>query len=527
MNRRNFLGSLAMGATAMTWGCGQGSSGTGTARRPNIVVIMADDMGFSDLGCYGSEIATPHIDGMAARGMRFTGFYNTSRCCPTRAALLTGLYQHQAGVGAMVQDLGFPAYEGKLNQNCVTFAEALKPAGYHRMMSGKWHVGENRPHWPLDRGFEKYFGLISGANSYWRLNEGRQMAFGNEPYTPGDGFYMTDAIGDHAVRFLEESPRDRPFLLYAAFTAPHWPLHAHKEVIDKYRDRYREGWDKLREERFARMKEKGILPADAEMSPRDPEVPAWNDLTQQQREDRALRMAIYAAMIEELDANVGKILAQLRKMGQEENTLVLFFADNGGCHEDWETRREDDPSKPHDHPDSFRAYGRGWANASNVPFRLHKHWVHEGGISSPLIAQWPARIRDGGRISGELCHVMDILPTCLDLAGVEYPKTYKGNGITPVEGLSLRPTLEGGSRVGHETLFWEHMGNKAVRKGPWKLVSVEKGEWELYNIDKDRAELHNLRDAEPAKLAELIADYESWAKKVGVKTMDERRAARA
>lgn len=522
MRRRNFLGLTAMGTVSALAGCGQASR-TST-ERPNIIVIMADDMGYSDLGCYGSEIATPHIDRMASRGIRFTNFYNTSRCCPTRAALLTGLYQHQSGVGAMIQDLGFPAYEGRLNKQCVTIAEALEPAGYTRLMSGKWHVGENRPHWPLDRGFEKYFGLISGANSYWKLNEGRQMALGNEPYTPGDGFYMTDAIADHAVQFLEESPRDKPFFLYAAFTAPHWPLHAHKEVIDKYRDRYHGGWDQLREERFARMRKLGVLPLDAEMSPRDPEVPAWDSMSQADRDDRALRMAIYAAMIEELDSNVGKIINQISKMGVEENTLVFFLADNGGCHEDWDTRREDDPAVPHDHPDSFRAYGRGWSNASNVPFRLHKHWVHEGGIASPLIAQWPAAIQKGGRISGELSHVMDILPTCVDLAGGQYPSSYQGNAIAPAEGLSLRPTLEGDLRGGHTALFWEHMDNRAVRKGPWKLVSVEDGEWELYNVVSDRAELHDLRDFEPSKVAELTADYNAWASRVGVKTIAERRA---
>lgn len=534
MKRRDFLyrmsASALAGSSLASLACSRHLEPTApkpAPSRPNIIVIMADDMGYSDLGCYGSEIATPNIDGMAAKGLRFTNFYNTSRCCPTRAALLTGLYQHQAGVGAMIRDLGAPAYEGKLNTRCVTFAEALKPAGYHCLMSGKWHVGEERPHWPLDRGFDKYFGLISGANSYWKLNEGRQMALGNEPFTPGDGFYMTDAIGDHAVQFLGESPKDKPFFLYAAFTAPHWPLHAHKEVIDKYRDRYKAGWDKLREERFAGLQAKGILAKDAVLTPRDPEVPAWSDLPQAEQEERSLRMAVYAAMIEELDTNVGKILKQVRDMGQEENTLVFFLADNGGCHEDWTTRAEDDPQKPSDDPDSFRAYGRGWANASNVPFRLHKHWVHEGGISSPLIVQWPAAIQNGGRISGELSHVMDILPTCVDLAEVTYPETYNGNAITPAEGLSLRRTIAGDLRVGHQALFWEHFGARAVRKGPWKLVAVENGEWELYNIDRDRAELNNLRDAEPAKLAELIADYNAWAAKVGVKTREELKALSA
>lgn len=521
MDRRTFLSVAGAGAVSGLSGC---SRNIAPAKRPNFVLIMADDMGYSDLGCYGSEISTPNIDGMANRGIRFTHFYNTSRCCPTRAALLTGLYQHQAGVGHMIQDRGFPAYEGKLNDKCVTIAEALEPAGYYRAMSGKWHVGEHRPHWPLDRGFEKYFGLISGANSYWKLNEGRQMALGNEPFTPGDGFYMTDAIGDHAVQFLRERPDSRPFFLYAAFTAPHWPLHAHKETIDKYRDRYLAGWDKLREQRFARMRELGVLRPEWEMSPRDPEVPAWDSMTKEEQADRALRMAIYAAMVEELDRNVGKILAQVRAMGEEEHTVVMFLADNGGCHEDWKTRKEDDPTRPHDHPDAFRAYGRGWANASNVPFRLHKHWVHEGGISSPLVVQWPAMIKES-RISGEVAHVMDVLPTFVDLADGSYPTEYKGRTITPAEGLSLRATLEGGLRTGHDALFWEHSGNRAVRKDGWKLVSIDGGEWELYRIDADRTELKNLRESEPAKAEELIAAYDAWAARAGVKSWDEVRNA--
>lgn len=523
MDRRTFMGLAGLGGITAFSGCAHPAKDS--AKRPNIVVILADDMGYSDLGCYGSEISTPHIDSMATRGIRFTHFYNTSRCCPTRAALLTGLYQHQAGVGHMIQDSGFPGYEGRLNDKCVTIAEALEPAGYYRVMSGKWHVGEHRPHWPLDRGFEKYFGLISGANSYWKLNNGRQMADGNERYIPGEGFYMTDAIGDHARQYLRERPDGRPFFLYAAFTAPHWPLHAPKPVIDKYRERYKAGWDVLREERYASMEKLGILRPEWKLSPRDPEVPTWNSLSKAEQEERALRMAIYAAMVEELDRNVGKILAQVKAMGEEENTVVMFLADNGGCHEDWKTRAEDDPTKPSDDPDAFRAYGRGWANASNVPFRLHKHWVHEGGISAPLVVQWPAVIKEA-RLSGEVSHVMDILPTCVDLAEGTYPKDYEGRAITPVEGISLRATFEGRARKGHSKLFWEHTGNRAVRKGEWKLVSVEGGEWELYRIETDRTELHNLRNTEPAKFAELKADYDAWAARVGVKPWAEVQKAK-
>lgn len=343
------------------------------ARRPNIILIMADDMGFSDLGCYGSEISTPNLDGLAARGVRFTQFYNTARCCPTRAALLTGLYNHQAGIGHMVNDRGFPAYQGYLNDRCVTIAEALRPAGYRTMMSGKWHVGEDRPHWPIDRGFERCFSLISGATNYFRLEKGRQMALDDQPYTPpAEGFYITDAIADHAVKYIGEyGRRPEPFFLYLAFTAPHWPLHALPEEIARYRGRYMKGWDALRKERHARQIQMGIVDKRWPLTPRDPAAPAWEDVSD--KEMRDLKMAVYAAQIDRMDQGVGRVLAKLREVGAEENTLVMFLADNGGCAEEVDRGK---PGVPPGGADSFMSYGLPWANASNTPFRLYKHWVH-------------------------------------------------------------------------------------------------------------------------------------------------------
>ena len=484
-----------------------------TVRRPNIVLIMADDMGFSDIGCYGSEIRTPNLDGLAARGIRFTQFYNTARCCPTRSSLLTGLYAHQAGVGHMVSDRGFPAYQGYLNDRSVTIAEALRPAGYTTLMAGKWHVGEDRPHWPVDRGFDRYFGLISGGSNYFRLDPGRQMALDNQPYTPpAEGFYMTDAFTDHALQFLDQAAaKAQPFFLYLAYTAPHWPLHALPEDIARYRGRYRMGWDALRVARHRRMIELGLVDRRWPLTPRDPRAPAWDQVTDQEMRD--LRMAVYAAQIDRMDQNIGRVLGRLRAIGAEENTLVLFLADNGGCAE--EVNRGVPGALPGS-KDSFMSYGLPWANASNTPFRLYKHWVHEGGISTPLIARWPAAIRQTNTITHQPGHLIDLMATCLDVAGAAYPKTYGGHSITPLEGRSLLPILKGRTRRPHEALYWEHEGNRAVRQGQWKLVSRHPEGWELYDLEADRTELNNLAARYPDKVRELTALYATWAARCGV-----------
>jgi arylsulfatase A-like enzyme len=475
--------------------------------RPNIVILLADDMGFSDLGCYGSEIATPNLDRLAAGGLRFTQFYNTARCCPTRASLLTGLYPHQAGVGHMVEGLPHPAYQGFLNDRCVTIAEALHGAGYRTMMSGKWHVGEKRPHWPVDRGFDRYFGLISGASNYFKLDKGRAMAMDGEPWNPpaGEAFYMTDGIGDHAVKFIDEA-KGKPYFLYVAFTSPHWPLHAPPGEIAKYRGKYKGGWDALRERRHKRQIELGIVDAKWPLTPRDEKAPAWTDV--KDADERDLRMAVYAAQVDRMDQNVGKILAKL-----DENTLVLFLADNGGCAEEIHRGQKGAEIGT---AESFESYGLPWANASNTPFRLYKHWVHEGGISTPLIASWPAVIQKGGAITSQPGHLVDLMATCVDVSGAEYPKTFQGREIQPMEGKSLAPIFRTGTREGHERIFWEHEGNKAVRQGTWKLVARHKGTWELFNLEADRTEMNDLASKETERAKEMAAAWQAWADRVGV-----------
>jgi len=478
---------------------------------PNIVLIMADDMGFSDLGCYGAEIATPNLDRLAAEGLRFTQFYNTARCCPTRAALLTGLYPHQAGVGHMVNDRGFPGYQGYLNDRCVTIGEVLRTAGYRTYLSGKWHVGERRPHWPVDRGFDSSYSLVSGGTNYFRLDPGRTLVRDDQSIQPPKDWYITDAITENAVTFIRQHDRSRPFFLYAAYTAPHWPLHAHPEDLSRYRGKYRGGWDQLRECRLRRMLELGLLPEGTPLSPRDSKVPAWDEARDQ--DDLDLRMAVYAAQIDRMDQGIGKILEALQEAGAQENTLVLFLADNGGCAEIIDRGK---PGAPAGTADSFLSYGIGWANASNTPFRLYKHWVHEGGISTPLIARWPRIIKERGKLTPQPGHVIDLMATCVDVAGATYPETFNGKPVTPLEGKSLRPIFEGKSRDGHEAIFWEHEGNRAVRKGDWKLVSRYPGDWKLYDLKADRVELHNLAAKHPEKVKELAALYDVWAARSGV-----------
>ncbi|MDE0127108.1 MAG: arylsulfatase [Bryobacterales bacterium] len=520
LDRRTFLHALGGAALA---GCGT------PPERPNIVVIMADDMGFSDIGSYGGEISTPNLDALAAGGLRFRQFYNAGRCCPTRASLLTGLYAHQAGVGHMISDRGTPAYQGHLNGRCVTIAEVLRDAGYVTLMSGKWHVGENRPHWPADRGFDEYFGLISGGSNYFKLDGARQMAMESEPYEPPDdgSFYMTDAFTDHAVSFLQEhGDGPQPFFLYLAYTAPHWPLHAKPQDIEKYAGKYGMGWEELRSQRFARQAETGIRAESWTLSDRDPDVPGWEEV-----EDKPLwerRMEVYAAMIDCLDQGVGRVVQTLRDLGKLESTLVMFLSDNGGCHESADipqgTPRNTwaDPNAMPGGPDSFDGYDRPWANASNTPLRMFKSWVHEGGISSPLVCHWPDGIRvPAGSVTDATGHVIDLMATCVDLAEAEYPETREGRRITRLEGKSLRPVFETGSRDGHDAIHWEHQGNRAIRTGRWKLVSKRDattrtaGPWELYDIEADRSELADLAGEMPERVAEMERAWMEWGRRVG------------
>ncbi len=524
LSRRQFLHNTTAALAVL-----QGSSIFGGCRKqpvkPNILLIMADDMGFADLGCYGSGIQTPNIDRLANEGLRFTQFYNAARCCPTRASLLTGLYPHQAGMGGMVVKNPDPgrstSYQGYLNDHCVTIAEVLKPAGYTTLMSGKWHVGEFRPVWPVDRGFDRYYGLISGAANYFNVtkaknkNARRTMAEdGNELPLPTENFYMTDAITDHAVKMLQEYT-DGPFFHYVAYTAPHWPLHALPEDIEKYKGQFDGGWDKLREDRYQRMLDMGLIRPQWKLSPRDPEAMAWENV--KDKPLMSLKMAVYAAQIDRMDQGIGKILATLESQGRLDDTLVVFLSDNGACHE----------SGPLGHdfwgngavpggPDSYQSYGRSWSNAGNTPFRLHKHWVHEGGISTPLIVRWPQVIKKGGGITRQPGHIIDLMATFVDVTGAEYPKENKQKPVNPMEGKSLLPILNGGERRPHDYLFWEHMKNKAVRHGKWKLVAAKDGPWELYDMEADRSETGDLAEKNPQLVQQLENAWQQWARRVGV-----------
>lgn len=483
--------------------------------RPNIIIIMADDMGFSDIGCFGGEIDTPNLNTLAKNGVRFTQFYNTGRCCPTRASLLTGLYSHQAGIGHMTGDKGVPSYQGYLNDRCLTIAEALKPVGYRTLVSGKWHVGGRPAQWPLKRGFDRFYGIPQGGGIYFRLKKGRQLVLDDKSIQPPDDWYVTDAFTDHAIEFVEESvTKKKPFFLYLAHIAPHWPLKAPEKDIQKYLGKYQVGWDQIREDRYQRMVKMGLIKKNWPLAPRDVKSIPWTD--EMKKKEMDLRMATYAAQVDRIDQNVGKLMSKLKKLGADQNTLVMFLSDNGGSPEGG--RRGFMKGKPGAKigtADSFASYGLSWANASNVPFRRYKSWVHEGGISTPLIVHWPARLKRKDELEQQVGHVIDLMPTCLDVAGASYPKMRKGKEVTPLPGTSLLPAFEG-KTIERDALFWEHEGNRAVRVGKWKLVATHRGAWELYDLEADRTEVNDLAKKHPERVAELKQRYQKWAKDAGV-----------
>jgi arylsulfatase len=531
------------------------------APRPSFVIILSDDMGYSDVGCYGGEISTPHLDRLAAGGLRFTQFYNTARCCPTRASLLTGLYPHQAGVGHMMEDRGLDGYRGDLNRRCRTMAEVLRAAGYATYAVGKWHVTKAaRPegpkdNWPLSRGFDRFYGTITGAGSFFdpgTLTRDQTMIspFADPEYRP-ERFYYTDAISDHAVRFIREHHQrtpDQPFLLYVAYTCAHWPMHALDEDIAKYRGKYDAGYEPIRQARLARMKQLGVVPPDTELSPTAED---WSAVADKAWETRC--MEVYAAMIDRMDQGIGRIVAELTRTGRLDNTLICYMQDNGGCAEtvgrqrmgDAPVERPPQPTLPPLPPDAidtsirptrtrdgypvrmgpgvmpgpydtYIAYGRGWANVSNTPFREYKHWVHEGGISTPLIVHWPAGIQRRGDLVHTPAHLIDIAATCYAAAGAAYPPPGTGDDVWPLEGVSLLPAFAG-QEIAREALYWEHEGNRAIRIGPWKLVAKgPAGAWELYDLTHDRAELHNLADRDPERVAAMRQQWEAWAKRANV-----------
>ena len=537
--------------------------------RPNVVVIMADDMGYSDAGCMGGEIRTPHLDSLAADGLRFTRFYNTGRCCPTRASLLSGHYPHAAGVGWMTVDRGTPGYAGSLRKDRPTLAELLKPAGYRAYMAGKWHVTPHtaaagpKDNWPLARGFDRYYGTITGAGDYWdpaTLVRGDTAisAFADPlrpaEYVPdGSGYHYTDAIADEAARFVSDHGEEHaadPFLLYVAFTAPHWPLHASADRVAAYDDLYGDGFRPVRERRLEKQIELGLAePGDALAPLPQP----WAKVPANRREWEAECMRAYAAMVTQMDGGIGRLLAELDRTGAAENTLVLFLQDNGGCAEAagrngrFEPRPDAAPLPPIDPAvvrsnrnyrtrdgfplrrgvnvmpgptDTFLAYGESWANVSNTPFREYKHWVHEGGIATPLIARWPAAMGEElrGGIVRDRGHLIDLAPTLLDLAGAEYPAEFGGSETKPLPGRSLAGDLRGDPKtmmLDERPLFWEHEGNRAVSKpngdGDWKLVAKSGGPWELYDLSGDRAEGRDRAAEFPAKVAALSALWDDWA----------------
>ncbi|MHC4742560.1 MAG: sulfatase-like hydrolase/transferase [Planctomycetota bacterium] len=527
LSRRNFLKAVGLYAAAFAApGCSaarQTVSGN-QPRRPNIIVIMCDDMGFSDIGCYGSEIKTPNLDKLAANGLRFTQFYNTARCCPTRASLLTGLYSHQAGVGHMTSNYEKPGYIGRLNKKCVTIAEALKPAGYRTFVTGKWHVGaKEKAWWPLQRGFDRFYGVPEGGGFYFSPTAGRSIVLDNEVIHTKDGtpvpegWHSTDAWTDYGIEFVEQAVRKKePFFWYLAHNAPHWPLQATDEDIAKYKGKYLEGWDKLRAERHKRMIKMGIVKKNWPLTPRDKQAPPWDELDDDEKKKMDLKMAIYAAQIDRVDQNIGKLVAKLKELGIFDDTLILFLADNGGCAEGGKFGFDRRKEKRIGTAESHSSYGLAWANASDTPFRRYKHWVHEGGTATPLIAHWPAVIKQRGKLTHQPGHVIDIMATCCDIAGAAYPERYQGARITPLEGKSLLPIFQGKERAGHDAIFWEHEGNRAVRRGKWKLVSKHPGRWELYDLEADRTELNNLARTNTKKAEELKKLYRAWAKRANV-----------
>jgi arylsulfatase len=530
VNLRCVLKFVCMAAAVLAASSSMSVSGAQSVDRPNIILIMADDLGFSDLGCYGSEIHTPNIDALAAGGMRFTQFYNNAKCGPSRASLLTGLYARQV---SEYRDEGY-----------VSIAQVLKTAGYRTLITGK---SSGLAGLPVDQGFDRSYVLNEGCCNYFNPgltrpgenepgrkwpNEQRAWAKDGEvlrPYTPEEkNFYTTDAFTNQAIEYLNEYGKDEnPFFLYLPYTAPHFPLHAWPEDIAKYRGKYKMGWDVLRRQRYERMVELGLIDDVWKMSDRDAQVPDWADVEDKDGAD--LEMAVYAAMIDRMDQGIGRVMAKVRDLRIEENTLVLFLSDNGSCAEDYRAFESTNKEIPPGPMESYRTLGVGWANASNTPFRKFKWWNHEGGMATPLVAYWPSVIEEGGRITQQVGHLMDIMATCVDIGDADYPSTHNGHEVHPPEGKSMLPIFEGRKREGHDAIFWQHGASFAVRQGKWKLVSAHPNErtgidhfqlrgeweagkvpWELYDVKIDRTELNDVADQHPDKVKELATLFRAW-----------------
>ena len=519
IDRRQFLRLGSVAAPLAAAACSRPASEP-SPKQPNIVMIMSDDMGYSDLGCFGGEIETPNLDRLAARGLRFTRYYTNNMCVPTRAALMSGCYTTKA-----LQSLDSG---NSISPDVVTIAEALRSDGYSTYMSGKWHLSQPGEHasLPCQRGFDRFFGTTLGACSFWTP---ASLMTDNEPaehlYLDPD-FYYTDAISDHAADFMHDGlAKDAPFFLYVAYTAAHWPLHAFEEDIEHYRGRYAGGWDALRTERHAHMKELGTVNPAWKLSPRNPEVPAWSDESHKAWQER--RMEVYAAQVTRMDAGIGRLLDTLEESGEADNTLVVFQIDNGGCHVEYQTdrkgpylperTRDGRPVIPGNVPevmpgpeDTYQSYGYGWANASNTPFRLYKQHDHEGGITVPLIASWPNVIEPGG-LTDQLAHVIDLMPTFLEAAGVEQPSEFRGRPVHTPDGRSLLPVFEGATRDPATELYWKWSHGQAIRQGHWKLVAKRNRPWELYDIQRDGTELQNLAGDHPERVSNMARLWNEWA----------------
>lgn len=506
--------------------------------RPNVVLVLADDLGFSDIGSYGGEIPTPHLDALAREGLRMTQFYSTPRCSPSRASLLTGRHPHETGVGILTADGRPLGYPGTMSSGFPTVAEMLSDEGYATCLAGKWHVSsdtsEPNDSWPTRRGFSSFYGILAGADDYFHPTG---LLSGESPLPrPDDGYYLTDAISGFAADFVTSAASEKhPFFLYLAYTSPHWPLHAPEDMVAPHEHRYAAGWDTLREERFERMRAAGVVGSEAALSPRDPAQPRWDEVIDPEWEAR--RMAVYAAQVQIMDRGIGRVVDALKRHDVFDDTMILFLSDNGACAEDlppWDApdfragqpattpsgapiRLGNEPAIVPGSADTFSSYGKSWANLSNTPFRLYKRWVHEGGISTPLIVHWPGGALADGAIIDHPYQLTDVLPTILETIGAHGP---------PGPGTSMLDSWRG--RPWHEhPLYWEHIGNAAVRDGRWKAVREADRPWELYDLERDRSELDDRAVDDPQRLDRLVAEWEAWASASGVIPWERIRGQRA
>ena len=512
------------------------------SKSTNVIIFLADDLGYSDIASYGGEIQTPNLDRLAQNGVKLSNFHNTPRCSPSRASLLTGIHPHQTGIGILTgNNEAQGGYAGNLNRKCATIAEVLKSNGYITAITGKWHLtnSPNKPNgaWPTDRGFDSFFGTLDGCATYFRpgtLTRGIENVETEADKDPD--FFYTDAIASEAVKFLKEKPSEKPYFLYVPFTAPHWPLHAREATIKSYAGTYDEGWDVIRARRLERQKALGIIPQETELSPRDARVLPWEEETD--KEWQARRMEVYASMITEMDTAIGRILDQVDANNELENTIIIFLSDNGACAEAlpldeiaefrraknlMSTRTRDgrkvtlgnDPDVMPGGEDTYASYGVGWANVSNTPFRLYKRYTHEGGVMSPFIFHWPAGDLTNGEVNTSTFQLVNVAPTLYEALGVNYPATLNGNKLEPLAGGSMLPALKK-SESQSSQLWWEHIGNAAIIRGKWKLVRQYDWDWELYDLTSDRNELKNLANDHPDVVAELTAEWQKLADEYGV-----------